>query len=80
MNFSGLTRTASPMLQLNACTQMRVQYSIFMVINAQMNLIGCSKRVLIWNQRSGFEVSQFAFHSIVYIIQWLLRILFGLLR
>ena len=35
MNFSGLTRTASPMLQLNARAQMRVQHSIFMVINAQ---------------------------------------------
>ena len=40
MNFSSLTRAASPMLQLNVRAQMHAQYSIFIVINAQMNPIG----------------------------------------
>ena len=42
MNFSNLTRAASPLLQLHPRAQMHAQYSIFIIINAQMNLIGCS--------------------------------------
>ena len=42
MNFSSLTLAASPMLQLNARALVHAQCSLFIVINAQMNLIGCS--------------------------------------